>query len=75
MSGLPCHFLLACTMGHVAALAVNAAPMMSRDAYNGISNPIDSNRSVFKFKNQIFFKIQTKFGLKKHEKLQSWQTK
>jgi len=75
MSGLPCHFLLACPVGHVAALAVNAAPMMSGDAYNGISNPIDSNRSVFKSKNQIFFKIQNKFALNKHERLQSRQNK
>jgi len=28
---------------------------MNGDAYNGISNPMDSNHSVFEFKNQSFF--------------------
>ena len=27
---------------------------MSRGAYNGISNPVDSNPSAFEFKNQFF---------------------
>jgi len=42
-----------------------------RDAYNGISNPLDSNPSVFESKNQSFSNIyiRNKFGWNKRTNL------
>ena len=51
--------------------------MPIRDVYNGISNSMDSNPSVFESKSQSFFKYLDKKEVKLNicEKFLCWQNK